>query len=246
MTRETLRSAVCFCLLPLLVAMPGFGQIAPPSDLQSAPPNSSTQFAPPLPDVVTVPKGTRIDLVLLDPVSSAQSVRGETIHYGVVNDVIVSGVTVIHRGTIVEGTVTEVTRAIAHKKDGNINFHPETIAIGNQKRIALSDRPPMPPMTAVQRKMRRDNLVRAILLAPIEIAVFPLWFTVMAIGMSGEGGPPEGRDVAVEPGRQRPYFAKSTLSLRVADLAHHKSPSIDSVDPGNLASGHRAMTNPQP
>jgi hypothetical protein len=109
MIRSLLQSAFCLCLSPLLVAQQT-GQTAP--TLAPAIPSQSPS-ATPTPAVVTIPEGTKIEIVPLENVSSEFAVAGSPVRFAVARNIVVNGVTVLHAGAPVTGTVTSVKRGVA-------------------------------------------------------------------------------------------------------------------------------------
>ena len=114
MVRTTLQAALCLLLSPLLVAQqtPGSTGQAPDQNPSATTRSSKRE----------IPKGTRIPLVLLDPLSSATAQKGQTIRFAVARDVVVDGTTVIRRGAAATGIVTKARKAVAGKRDGYVWF----------------------------------------------------------------------------------------------------------------------------
>jgi hypothetical protein len=116
MIRTTVQSALCLLLSPFLVAQQVAGgamQTTSQSDQRSSVPTQST---------ITVPKGTKIPLVLLESLSSATARKRQLIRFAVARDVMANGTVVIRRGTRALGVVTKSRKAISGKKDGFFLF----------------------------------------------------------------------------------------------------------------------------
>jgi hypothetical protein len=93
---------------------------------------------------VLIPKDTKIELVALEPVSSGNTNAGAAVRFAVVEDVVVDGVTVIHRGTFVNGTVTNVRRGSPTKhKWGYLRIKLSAMRIGKQGQLSLTGVYPM-------------------------------------------------------------------------------------------------------
>jgi hypothetical protein len=85
-----------------------------------------------------VPKGTRIELVSLEAVSSETAARGSRIRFAVANDVAIRGVTVIRAGTPVFGTITKAKRGIANEQWPTLRIHVNGVRIGQGIDLPLS------------------------------------------------------------------------------------------------------------
>jgi hypothetical protein len=123
MIRKFFQSALCLCLSPLLAAQ----QVAP------AVQTSANANKP-----VVLKKGTPVELLLLDSVSSAGAVRGQSVRMvagcGVTT---FDGVVLIPKGTPAVGVVKWVRRAEPGKKDGEVSIKPTNLNLPNSAVIAL-------------------------------------------------------------------------------------------------------------
>ncbi len=83
----------------------------------SAPPGAAASQAPPPPEVVELPAGTRVSVRLDQDLGSKISHAGDPFSATVAEDVIVNGQTVIPRGAHAEGTVIDA-KPLGHIKGG--------------------------------------------------------------------------------------------------------------------------------
>jgi hypothetical protein len=70
-----------------------------------------------------VPKGTEIELVSLETVSTETAAKGSRVRFAVANDVAIRGATVIHAGTPVMGVITKAERGIAYQQWPTLRIH---------------------------------------------------------------------------------------------------------------------------
>ena len=120
MIRNTFQPAVCLLLATLLVA-------------QQTPALSQNE--------VIIPKGTRIELVSQDNISSATAVQNSVVRFALAKDLVVNEVTVLTAGTPVEGRVSRVRRGVPYRKWGELTISIKRIQIGNHSyaRLRSSD-----------------------------------------------------------------------------------------------------------
>jgi hypothetical protein len=127
MRLKALQSALCLVLSPLLVAQsPEIGATSPGTANQS----------------ISIPKGTAVNVVTLETVSSATAKRGQRVRMAVNQEVSVDGIIVIPAGTPVVGEVTHVRRAIPNKKDGYVVIRPVYLNLASGARLNLREYPP--------------------------------------------------------------------------------------------------------
>ncbi|HEY2470388.1 MAG TPA: hypothetical protein VGI45_21515 [Terracidiphilus sp.] len=81
---------------------------------------------------VTLPRGTPITLVSLDPVSSRTATRGSPVRFAVADDLVVDGVVAIPSGEPLTGTVAKATRMEYENQPGHLKIRITPIRIGNQ------------------------------------------------------------------------------------------------------------------
>lgn len=137
MVRATLQSAVCCCVAPLLLAQQVTDGNTPA--MRAEQPRSVTRSEP---AAKLVPKGTGIDFVLLEPLSSATTVKGQKVRLAVSKDVAVKGVIAIPRGTPAEGVVSDVRKAKPGKRDGEIMFRPVRLLLSDGSGVKIGEYPP--------------------------------------------------------------------------------------------------------
>ncbi len=87
-------------------------------------------------------KGTAIDFVLLEPLSSSTAVKGQKVRLAVARDVDVGSVVAIPRGTPVEGVVADAQRAKPGKRDGNVKLRPVRLLLADGSGVNIREYPP--------------------------------------------------------------------------------------------------------
>ncbi len=117
-----LQFALCVYLSPLLVA-------------QQAAPSTESLFA-------SLPKGTQLDLVLLETVSSLTEKKGQTIRMAVAESLTAGGHVLIPAGTPVVGVVTSQRAPIPGKRNGYVLIRPMSVTLRDGSRIKLLEQPP--------------------------------------------------------------------------------------------------------
>jgi hypothetical protein len=126
MIRKLFQSALCLLLSPLLAA-------------QQA-------------TTVRVPKDTMIVLVSLENTSSEFAFIGAPVRFAVAKDVVIKGVTVVHAGAPVSGTITGFKRGITHHRWAGLTIQVKEIQIGQGFKLRLTQSNP------VSRGKTRDYL----------------------------------------------------------------------------------------
>ena len=152
MVRKTLQGALCLCLSPLLVAQQAI--MAPPATYF---PQSAAMMS----NEVIIPKGTRIDLVSLENVSSATATEKSTVRFALAKDLIVNGVTVINAGSPVEGRVSRVRRGVPYRKWGSLSITIRKMQIGNHAQVRLLSSDPESPESKV------DEWAQCVMIFPL-------------------------------------------------------------------------------
>jgi hypothetical protein len=128
MIRRVLSSSLCIILAaPLLVAQ----QTATTSD----PANVSATN-------VIFPKGTKVQLVLLESISTETAVHGSPVRFAVAKDVVVNGATVIHAGAPASGVVKKAIRGVAYQQWPELKVSLKEIKVANQVSLPLTRRDP--------------------------------------------------------------------------------------------------------
>ncbi len=236
MIRWQLQIVLCFILCPLLLAQQAPATIATLDAAHSSAPIPAADAHQSVSEFVTIPRKTQIGLMLLDPVSSATSKRGDSIRYVIEKDVVVDGIIVIHAGTPVAGIITKVQRAVPHERDGRIEFEPKEVEIDKHHALRFTDSPPRPPKSWADRRDRINQTLRMIVTVPIWLPRLPSSLA----GWNQEGRnehpePPQGKDMEFRVCYVQQYwFTQHVATIRVAEL---KSA------PGNFAAASCSLSN---
>ncbi len=127
MRLKTLQSALCIALSFLLVAQS--------PEIAGASPSSANQS-------ILIPKGTAVNVVSLEEVSSSTAKKGQKVRMAVIEAVTVGGAIVIPAGTPVVGKVTHVRRAIPNTKNGYVVTRPVYLTLASGARLNLHEYPP--------------------------------------------------------------------------------------------------------
>jgi hypothetical protein len=130
--RTGLRSAFCLCIAPLLVAQ----QTIP------ATPSSSLAKLPEAQQTLTLNKGTEIEFLTVEDISSATAVNGQRITLEVGEDVWQNGSLVVRRGAPGIGNVRDVKRAVAGKRNGYVEVEPLSFTLEDGTRVKLREYAP--------------------------------------------------------------------------------------------------------
>lgn len=163
MIRTAFQSALCLLLAPLLIAQQA---VEPPS--ANYRPQSTAMI-----NEVVIPKGTRIDLVSLENVSSATTTENSVVRFALAKDLVVNDVTVLEAGALVEGRVSRVRRGVPYRKWGKLSITIRKMHIGNHAHVRLISSDPESPESKV------DEWTQCVM-------VFP-WCIAMIIGFSQLG-----------------------------------------------------------
>lgn len=86
---------------------------------------------------VVIPDGTEVFAVTVDKLSSATAAEGDRIQLRVDEPVVVDGVVVISKGTIIHGSVADVGRRGRMGRSGRINIRVESTVAVDGQRVAL-------------------------------------------------------------------------------------------------------------
>ena len=235
---KRLERLLCLILSPLLIAQ---SILALPPEVKNEPTaHAAFNLRSSAITTVTIPKNTEIKLVLLDTVSSATAEKGQSVHLAVASDVIVDGVTVLPAGTLVLGEVSRAIPAVPNKRQGVLKFMLDSIPLGQQKRLLVTDHPrsisrggktrpctndqicvmnkPITKMPRASRQRKASEIAKAIVTAPIMIPLSIVLVPLMAIGMWNEGGSPNGTDVMIGICSERSFYVRSAETIRVTYL----------------------------
>jgi hypothetical protein len=197
MIRGTLQSALCLCLSPLLVAQQAV-------DRQSARYNSQPTM---IPSEVIIPKGTRIELISLEYVSSASATDNSLVRFALAKDLVVNEVTVLGAGTPVEGRVSRVRRGVPYRQWGKLNIAIKQIQIGHHSHLRLTSSNPEPSESMV------DELAMCLISAVCVAMVIAFAFSKGSQGKpAGDGGQ------AVLPQCAGGWIFWTRSSFKVSDL----------------------------
>lgn len=136
MACKFLQSVLCLCLSPLLVAQEAADPAIMPNRESSASAHAVSAAS------IKVPKGTEVNLVLLESISSATAKKGQTVHMAVAQDVEVDGTIVIPGGAPANGIVTHLRKAVPGKNDGYVELKGVGLTLPNGTPMKLSEYPP--------------------------------------------------------------------------------------------------------
>jgi hypothetical protein len=104
------------------------------------PANTSPQLRTPLPNTqagFVLADSTPIKLRFKETISSETAQENQMVQFEVVEDVVLNGVTVISRGAIARGIVTEVSRAKMLGRKGKLNIILKEVQLTSGERVAL-------------------------------------------------------------------------------------------------------------
>jgi hypothetical protein len=187
MVRKIAQSALCIFLAPLLAAQDSSCGGTQPVSTKIMPNSTVT------PAAVTFPKDTKIELVAIESINSKTAAVGNSVKFAVVKDVTVNGVTVVHEGTPVEGTVTKMVRALAGKREGLLRIRVSEIRLERKYTLQLTNSDPQYRQSkSDQFKDRVTNTIGIF----VELALLPLELP-MAIAVSNGGQKPLRKDAAL-------------------------------------------------
>jgi hypothetical protein len=86
--------------------------------------------------------GTEVVFALLEAVSTATANEGQQVRLVVANDVVANGVIVIPKGTPATGKVTDLRKAVAGTRDGNLRIQPVSLTLKDGQQVKLREYPP--------------------------------------------------------------------------------------------------------
>jgi hypothetical protein len=214
----TLQGALCFCAAPILLAQSVTN--VDTSARRAESPGSVT---------ISLRKGSTIDFALLEPLSSATAVKGQPVRMAVVEDVEAGGVIAVPRGTPAEGVVSEVHRAKAGKRDGEVTFRPVRLLLSDGTRVKIG------------KYSRRQTDWKAAgsyaLLVPIEATlVFFYWPALVEAAWNDHKTRNTGQKPNIRPAGVEMQFPACTFTLgyTAKDLAiartdHGKAKEVESA-----------------
>jgi hypothetical protein len=211
MIRKLLQAVLCLVLCPLLVAQQPPAPAVTSDTPQSLAPAPATDASHALPEFVTIPKNTEIELITLEAVSSATATKGQLVRLAVAEDVRVEGLVVIPKGTFATGEVTHLRKGVPGKNDGSIRLSPITLTLGNGKRTKLWES-----------AYGEDDCANV---GPCWV----LWTLFWPIGLVGmavhgtenrddESQKPKGKDVTIDDCNRFSAYLAHRIALRTIDL----------------------------
>jgi hypothetical protein len=118
---------------------PAASPTAAANPAQSAP---AAAAHPSLPKFITVPKGTKIELMTLDTTSSETALAGAPVRFAVAKDVVVDGASVIHAGSPVTGVVARVKRGVPYRQWPELTIRVKEVEVANGSKLRLTDSDP--------------------------------------------------------------------------------------------------------
>lgn len=130
-----------------------------------------------IPPVITIPKNTMIKVRALEPLSSETAVVGSPVGFAVAEDVVVDGVTVIHAGVPVAGTVVQAKRGIPYRQWADLRVRVDKVIVGNSTSLLLTRSDPRH-----HKKWARSDAKDLAM-----CAVIPLFCIAGALGASEDG-----------------------------------------------------------
>jgi hypothetical protein len=218
MIRRTLQSVLCIFLSSQLAAQQAAQSIESQTPTRNAA-STTAILAPASPSFVSIPKASEIDLVALDPISSRTAKVGSKIQFRVLRDLAVQNITVVRAGTLLTGTVKEVTVASKkHHRDGQILVRLDNYRIGTGQALRLTG---MSPEERLERKhvqtQKRKEIIEILLLPPLWVP-----FIRLAIGWRNEGGHPSGNDVELSSCFHVGAYTVSPIKIRSSALLDAK------------------------
>src|SRR5579875_4145116 len=131
--RTSIAAALCLVLCPVLIAQQNQNPAAAAKPQSTA---SPAQTSPP-PPPHTLLDGTPVKLRLSQTISSADAKVGQEVPFEVVEDVQVDGVTVLPKGAMAIGTVTEAEPKKSMGRAGKLNVSISYARLADQEKVAL-------------------------------------------------------------------------------------------------------------
>jgi hypothetical protein len=207
MTRTNHRAVLCICFSSLLTSAQATGarRAGDKTTLDST--------------IVPIPRDTKVQVMAMETISSANVTKGSRVQFAVIKDVVVGGTTVIPEGTPVIGVVTKVERGVPFRHWAELRIHVKEVNIAHDTSLPLNHWP---------YSVRRNE--------PGDVATCVVFFVVcIALGNLGDDG--WGEDGAPKPdadsGQQavlRPcvafdFWTTETQTVARKELAASAAPS---------------------
>lgn len=212
MIRKPLQVAFCLILAPLLIAQQT-GPIAPQSN--EGPTQSpvgagaSASNSAKAPARVTIPQDTKIELIVLENVSTETAIKGSSVRFAVGKDVAVNGVTVVRAGAPVNGIVSKATRGVPGRQSGRLDICVNEIGIGRGARLRLTS---SDPKTRRATGWRVKDTLEGYGMCALGL---PLCLILIAVLRSGT---PIGQQVVLPQCHAVDYWVKSATKVKRTDL----------------------------
>ncbi len=244
MIRKIVQSVICICLSPLLVAQ----QVAQQAEKQapgSAAPGPATASSGASSGFITVTKATGIEVVAIDPVSSATAAVGSKIRFRVNKNVVVQNVPVFRAGTLLTGTIQKVTKGSKKRhRNGKVTVRMDSLILRSGQNIRFTGSSPSQQLERnLQRKEERKSTTKILLLFPLWAPMLPL-LALMAIGMWGEGGKPDGDELVLEPCFRVWVYTSAAITIPLGGLPIRNT-SLEEEDTDACPSSWDIRTNPE-
>jgi hypothetical protein len=122
------KSFVLYALFPLLAACLFAQQTIQPTSTATAQPSDEDHI---------LDDGTPVKLGLIQELSSANATPGQLISFQVMDDIEVDGVTVLRRGTVVTGTVTDAEAKRRMGRAGRLSFNIDIMSLADNEKVHL-------------------------------------------------------------------------------------------------------------
>jgi hypothetical protein len=140
--RKNPLAVILLAICPLLVAQQPQPAPAPPADQQAtpaqAPAGPAAQSAPtPPPPPGTLLDGTSVKLRISQTISSEEAKTGQEVPFEVLEDINVSGVTVIKKGDSAFGTVTNAQPKRMMGRAGKLDISISYVRLADQEKVPL-------------------------------------------------------------------------------------------------------------
>jgi hypothetical protein len=219
MLQKSLAAVLCLVLCPLLAAQRTLAPVATSDVPQTSVPALALNAPHALPEFVTIPKDTQIELMLLDPLSSATYKRGDPFRYAVAKDLIVDGIVAMPSGAPLAGVVTKATKAVPHKRYGDIDFRPTDIEVVEHHKLRLTDSPSGPSMTRKERRQMALISLAVPIMAPVGLVLLGVNAGLGLVIEAIDKDPQKGKnDVKFPVCQGQTWYVKSKTRIRIADL----------------------------
>lgn len=174
---------------------------------QSQTPRPVAPSLPPVarPAFVTIPKGTKVCLKLMQTVSSATAQNGQNVQMTVANDIVIDGLVVLAKGSAATGILRHVKKAVPRKREGNVELNSAVVQITKRKKLKLGEN----SWSVCGRSLR--CWVEAPILAPFA------WVVAWAMTYDPDDRPSR-TDVVIAPSFELDLFTRGEVRIRTSEL----------------------------